>query len=94
MRAFGWCVGQAQIGYPETAPLKGRLLDDDAALSRKVHAMGGSKDQPFVVVADPLNGWSEAGLITWTPRTSGCSRAVLVNGGLPTLRMLGAYLLV
>lgn len=70
-------------------PTKGRLIEDDAALSKKLQALGVSKDRPIVVVADPLNGWGEDGRIAWTLRTAGHAKVVIADGGLPAIRREG-----
>ncbi|HYD66204.1 sulfurtransferase [Azospirillum sp.] len=71
-------------------PTKGRLIADDAVLTKKLQDLGVSKERPVVVVADPVNGWGEDGRIAWTLRTLGHSRAVLIDGGLPALVRDGA----
>jgi thiosulfate/3-mercaptopyruvate sulfurtransferase len=70
-------------------PTKGQLLDDDAVLSKKLQALGVSKNQAIVVLGDPANGWGEDGRIAWTLRTLGHSKVVMVDGGLPALQQLG-----
>ena len=71
------------------APLKGQLLESDAQLTQKLQALGVSKNQVVVVLGDPANGWGEDGRLTWTLRSLGHSKAVMVDGGLPALLQLG-----
>lgn len=66
-------------------PTKGRLLEDTNVLNKKLQALGISKNQPIVVVADTVNGWVEDGRIAWTLRTFGHSKVVAVDGGLAAL---------
>uniref|UniRef100_A4WQI9 Rhodanese domain protein n=1 Tax=Cereibacter sphaeroides (strain ATCC 17025 / ATH 2.4.3) TaxID=349102 RepID=A4WQI9_CERS5 len=66
-------------------PVKGRLLQDDAALTQKLQGIGLSKTVPAVVVADSVNGWGEDGRIVWTFRTLGHPQTFLVNGGIAAL---------
>jgi thiosulfate/3-mercaptopyruvate sulfurtransferase len=70
-------------------PTKGRLIEDDAQLTKKLQALGVSKNQPIVVLGDPVNGWGEDGRIAWTLRTLGHTKAVIADGGLPALQKLG-----
>jgi thiosulfate/3-mercaptopyruvate sulfurtransferase len=71
-------------------PTKGRLIDDDAALTKKLQGLGLAKDTPVVVLGDPANGWGEDGRIAWTLKTLGLNKVVIVDGGLPALKKLGA----
>lgn len=66
-------------------PDKGKLLDDDAALTERLRDLGVSPDRPVVVVADPKASWGEDGRIVWTLRTLGHDRAFLVDGGVAAL---------
>jgi sterol desaturase/sphingolipid hydroxylase (fatty acid hydroxylase superfamily)/3-mercaptopyruvate sulfurtransferase SseA len=70
-------------------PLKGRLLGDDAVLTRLLQAYGVSAGVPVVVLGDPLEGRGEDGRIAWMLRYLGHDAAVIVDGGLPALRALG-----
>lgn len=72
-------------------PERGRLLDDDTQLTRKLQALGVSRNQPVVVLGDPLKGWGEDGRVAWTLRTLGHTRVVIVDGGLPALQKLGNF---
>lgn len=69
-------------------PLKGRPVPVDQA-SKKLQALGVSKDRNIVVVADAVNGWGEDGRITWLLRSWGHGRVVLADGGLAALEKLG-----
>lgn len=66
-------------------PTKGRLLEDNNVLNKKLQALGVNKNQPIVVVADTVNGWVEDGRIAWTLRTFGHTKVVAVDGGLAAL---------
>ena len=46
-------------------PTKGRLLGDASELTKKLQALGVSKNHTIVVVADPINGWGEDGRVAW-----------------------------
>jgi thiosulfate/3-mercaptopyruvate sulfurtransferase len=71
------------------APVKGRLLDDDAVLTGKLRGLGVSRDRAVVVIADSKQGWGEDGRIVWTLRTLGHEHAYLVNGGIDALLEAG-----
>lgn len=71
-------------------PVKGKLLDDDAALTAKLQALGISKDKPVIAVADSVRGWGEDGRIVWTLRTLGHTQAYLVDGGIAAITSGGA----
>lgn len=73
-----------QLTYPNV-PEKGKLLDDDAALTKVLQGAGVAKDKPVVSIADPINGWGEDGRVTWALRTLGHPGAVFVDGGYPAL---------
>ncbi|WP_181702958.1 sulfurtransferase [Chthonobacter albigriseus] len=66
-------------------PNKGQLLEDDAALSEKLRALGVSAEVPVIAVADTAKGWGEDGRIVWTLRTLGHKQAYLVDGGIAAL---------
>lgn len=70
-------------------PVKGRLLDDDAALTAKIQSLGISASTPVIAIADTQKGWGEDGRIVWTLRTLGHSAAYLVNGGIGALTASG-----
>jgi len=70
-------------------PTKGRPLPVDQA-SKKLQALGVSKERPIVVLADAVNGWGEDGRVTWLLRAWGHNRVVLVDGGLGAVEKLGA----
>lgn len=70
-------------------PVKGQLLEDDAALTAKLQALGVSADVPVLAVADTANGWGEDGRIVWTLRTLGHKKAFLVDGGIAALTAPG-----
>ena len=77
-------------GFTETeVPRQGRLLADDAELSRRLRALGVRGAVPVVVLGDPLRGWAEDGRVVWMLRALGHDRAVAVDGGLPALLALG-----
>lgn len=69
----------------EDVPIKGRLLDDDLILTRRLRALGISKDVPVAVVDDPKLGGGEGGRLTWTLRTLGHPFTYLVDGGADAL---------
>jgi thiosulfate/3-mercaptopyruvate sulfurtransferase len=71
------------------APRQGRLLADDAELSRRLQALGVRLAVPVVVLGDPLRGWAEDGRIVWMLRALGHRQAVVVDGGLPALAAVG-----
>ncbi len=62
-------------------PYKGKIIEDDAALTEKLQALGICQDQPVIVIADSLKGWGEDGRIVWMLRTLGQEKAVFVDGG-------------
>jgi thiosulfate/3-mercaptopyruvate sulfurtransferase len=70
-------------------PDKGRLLDDNAALTARLRALGVRRDRAVVVVADPTASWGEDGRIVWTLRTLGHPQAHLVDGGVAALLAAG-----
>ena len=77
-------------GFTEPqAPHQGRLLADDAELSRRLQALGLRAAQPVVVLGDPLRGWAEDGRIVWMLRALGHEQAAAVDGGLPALLAAG-----
>ena len=76
------------LSQPELR-VRGMLLEDDVVVTRKLQALGVSRDRSIVVVGDPLSGWGEDGRIAWTLRTLGHPKVVMVDGGLPALRKLG-----
>jgi thiosulfate/3-mercaptopyruvate sulfurtransferase len=71
-------------------PTKGKLLADDAVLTKKLQALGISANRPIVVVGDPANGWGEDGRVAWALRTLGHSKTVIADGGIEALRKSGA----
>lgn len=73
-----------QLTYPKV-PEKGKLLDDDAALTKVLQDAGVAKNKPVVSIADPINGWGEDGRVTWALRTLGHPGAVFVDGGYQAL---------
>lgn len=73
-----------QLTYPNV-PEKGKLLDDDAALTKVLQGAGVSKDKVVVNIADPVNGWGEDGRVTWALRTLGHTKVVFVDGGYQAL---------
>lgn len=81
-------VSWQQFSQPK-GPNHGKLLDDNAALSQKLQAVGVSGDRPVVVVADPVKGWGEDGRIVWMLRSLGHPAAVLVDGGYSALAATG-----
>ncbi len=62
-------------------PNRGRLLADEAELTRRLRAMGVSAKKPVVVLGDAAKGWGEDGRIVWMLRTLGHADAVLLDGG-------------
>ncbi|WP_416675556.1 sulfurtransferase [Egbenema bharatensis] len=73
----------------ENPPHRGKLLEDDRALTEKLQEVGVFQDRPVVVVADPTNGWGEEGRIVWMLRTLGHPQAVMVDGGYQALHKAG-----
>lgn len=71
------------------APNQGLLLEDDAALTRRLQDLGVSAGRAVVVVADPIRGWGEDGRIVWMLRTLGHAHAVLIDGGIEALAQGG-----
>ncbi|MDD2926970.1 rhodanese-like domain-containing protein [Rhodoferax sp.] len=69
-------------------PTKGRPLPVEQA-TKKLQALGISKERPIVVVADSVNGWGEDGRVTWLLRAWGHTRVALVDGGLGALERIG-----
>jgi thiosulfate/3-mercaptopyruvate sulfurtransferase len=70
-------------------PTKGRPLPVEQA-TKKLQALGVSKDRPIVVLADAVNGWGEDGRVTWILRNWGHNRVVLVDGGVAAVEKIGA----
>ncbi|MFO1039324.1 MAG: rhodanese-like domain-containing protein [Geminicoccaceae bacterium] len=70
-------------------PNIGRLIADDAELSRRLQALGVRPNVPVLVLGDPIDGWGEEGRVTWMLRTLGHDGAVAVDSGLPALRDYG-----
>lgn len=70
-------------------PIKGRPLPIDQA-TKKLQALGVSKERPIVVVADAVKGWGEDGRVTWLLRNWGHTRVVLVDGGIGALGKIGS----
>lgn len=66
-------------------PNKGQLLEDDAALTEKLRALGISAAIPVIAIADSAKGWGEDGRIVWTLRTLGHENSFLVDGGVEAL---------
>lgn len=81
-----------QLTYPNV-PAKGKLLEDDAALTKVLQQAGVSKDKVVVNIADPINGGGEDGRLTWALRTLGHTEAVFVDGGYQALVKDGAPLI-
>jgi thiosulfate/3-mercaptopyruvate sulfurtransferase len=71
------------------APEKGKLLEDDAELTKKLQKLGISKARPVLVVGKPPNNWGEDGRIVWMLRTLGHPNAALVSGGHRALEEAG-----
>lgn len=69
-------------------PTKGRPLPADQA-TRKLQALGISKDRPLVVLADAVKGWGEDGRVVWLLRNWGHPHSVLVDGGVAAVEKLG-----
>ena len=71
------------------APRQGRLLADEALLSRQLRELGVRAGVPVVVLGDPVRGWAEDGRVVWMLRALGHRHAVVVDGGLPALLAAG-----
>jgi thiosulfate/3-mercaptopyruvate sulfurtransferase len=71
------------------APHKGKLLADDAELTKKLQALGVSKKRQVIVVGKPPKNWGEDGRIVWMLRTLGHTNAALVSGGQGALEKAG-----
>ncbi|MGB3614957.1 MAG: rhodanese-like domain-containing protein [Elainellaceae cyanobacterium] len=59
---------------------RGKLLESDQILARKLGALGIANDVPVLVAGDPL-AWGEDGRIVWMLRTLGHPAVAMVNGG-------------
>ncbi len=59
---------------------RGKLLENDPALARKLGALGVSNDVPVLVAGDPQS-WGEDGRIVWMLRTLGHPAVAMVDGG-------------
>jgi thiosulfate/3-mercaptopyruvate sulfurtransferase len=70
-------------------PDKGRLLADDAELTRRLQEVGVRGAVPVIVLGDSLAGSGEDGRVVWTLRALGHDAAVAVDGGLPALVAAG-----
>ncbi len=70
-------------------PHRGVLLGDDAALTKKLQALGVSKGRPVVVVGKPPKNWGEDGRIVWMLHALGHPNAALVSGGERALEKAG-----
>ncbi len=86
--ALAW----TRMTFPDV-PDKGRLIEDDDALSALLSDVGLSSDQPVLVVADSLRGGGEDGRLTWALRTVGHPRVALVDGGVAALLAAGSVAL-
>jgi thiosulfate/3-mercaptopyruvate sulfurtransferase len=82
-------VAWEDLSQPDL-PTKGKLLADDALLTKKLRALGVWKNRPIVVVGDPANGWGEDGRVSWALRTLGHPRAVIADGGVDALKKTGS----
>jgi len=59
---------------------RGKLLESDQILARKLGALGIANDVPVLVAGDPL-AWGEDGRIVWMLRTLGHPAVAMVDGG-------------
>ncbi|MGF1512608.1 MAG: sulfurtransferase [Elainellaceae cyanobacterium] len=59
---------------------RGKLLESDQILARKLSSLGISNDVPVLVAGDPL-AWGEDGRIVWMLRTLGHPATAMVDGG-------------
>jgi thiosulfate/3-mercaptopyruvate sulfurtransferase len=66
----------------EDATTKGRLLGDDALLTKRLQTLGVSKSVAVLVLADAKLGGGEDGRLAWTLRTLGHPSVFLVDGGI------------
>lgn len=86
-------AGAVSVEWPyftkDTAAQKGQLLEDDAELTRRLQALGVSKDVPIVVVGDSIKGWGEDGRIVWTLRSLGHTAAYFADGGIEAITAEG-----
>ena len=62
-------------------PHRGKLIDDDVILTKKLQALGISANKPVLVIGRPLKGWGEEGRIVWMLRSLGHRRAYALDGG-------------
>ncbi|MEG4119842.1 rhodanese-like domain-containing protein [Microcoleus sp. N9_B4] len=70
-------------------PHKGKIIENNTVLTRKLQAIGICQDKPVIVVADSVKGWGEDGRIVWMLRTLGHEKAVFVDGGYRALIKAG-----
>ncbi len=77
----GAVVVEWQSFTPDQQSSRGRLLESDATLQRRIRALDVSDEQPVVVVGETDGGWGEAGRIVWMLRTLGHEHAGWVDGG-------------
>ena len=89
-------VGALPVTWEEFSmpqdPERGRLLEDDDALTTRLQALGISSDVPVVVLGQPLGGWGEDGRIVWMLRTLGHPDAAMVDGGMHALLAAGVIM--
>jgi len=69
----------------EDATTRGRLLGDDALLTKRLQALGISKGVAVLVLADAKMGGGEDGRLAWTLRTLGHPSVFVVDGGIDAL---------
>lgn len=86
----GAVVVEWQSFTPSEQSRRGRLLESDATLQRRLRALGVSEDKPVVVVGATDGGWGESGRIVWMLRTLGHERAGWVDGGHAAVVAAGA----
>ena len=69
----------------EDSTTRGRLLGDDALLTKRLQALGISKGVAVLVLADAKMGGGEDGRLVWTLRTLGHPFVFVVDGGIDAL---------
>ena len=68
----------------------GAVISNLQTLSKKLQALGISKQQNVVVYADTRQGWGEDGHFVWLLKAVGHKKVYMVNGGWHALLKVGA----
>ena len=82
--AYGQTRGTASVTWQQFSqpnlPYRGKLLEDDAELTRQLQSLGISANRSVLVMGHPQKGWGEEGRIVWMLRTLGHPQTYMVDG--------------